>query len=87
MPALDRPSAISASTSCSRGLRRASGSWRRRAFTNSCSSAGSITEPLDDPLQRLDELVDIRHPALQQVADPLAGGQQFHRMLHLCVSR
>ena len=45
MPALERPSAIWASTSRSRALRAASGSSRRRAATSSATSAGSTTDP------------------------------------------
>ena len=41
---------------------------------------------LDDPLQRLDELVHVRDAALQQVATALAAGQEFGRPLDLNVS-
>ena len=41
----------------------------------------------DDPLQRLEELVHIRDPALEQIADSLTAGQKLHRVLHLDVGR
>ena len=88
MPALERPSAISASTSRSRALSTARGSLRRCAPTSSCTSAGSTTDgPPGDPVERADELVDVHDPALEQVADPLAAGQQRHRVLDLDVRR
>ena len=39
----------------------------------------------DDPLERLDELVHIGHATLEQVAAPLATGEQRGRPLHLDV--
>ena len=41
---------------------------------------------LDDSLDSLDELVDVRDPALQQVARALAAGQQVRRLLDLDMS-
>src|SRR6266511_5185628 len=40
-----------------------------------------------DPPQRLDELVHVQDAALEQVADPIAGGEQFRRLLDLDVCR
>jgi len=42
---------------------------------------------LGDPLHRLDELPYLRHPAFQQVADPLAGGEELGRLIDLDVRR
>ena len=47
MPAFDAPSAISVSTSRSRGDKTSSGSLRRRAITSSCTNDGSTTEAPD----------------------------------------
>jgi undecaprenyl-diphosphatase len=41
----------------------------------------------DDPLQRLDEVLDVGHPALQQIAAALTAGEQVHRVLDLDVRR
>ena len=84
MPALERPSAIRARTSRSRALSWASGSSRRWAENSSCTRDGSTTEPpLADPLQGLDELVDVGDPALEEVADLVAAGQQLQGVLDL----
>ena len=40
---------------------------------------------LDDPLERVDELLDVRDTALEQVAAPLAAREQRGRALHLHV--
>ena len=40
-----------------------------------------------DPADCLRELGHVGHPALEQVADALAGGQQLHRLLDLGVRR
>ncbi len=37
----------------------------------------------DDPAQRLEELVHVGDPVLEQVTAPLPAGQQVHRVLHL----
>src|SRR4051812_19721846 len=37
----------------------------------------------DDPLERLDEVVDVRDAALQEVAAALAAGEQVCRLLDL----
>ena len=70
MAALDRPSAISSSTSRSRGVSAASGS------PAGCRpAAGAITSRVHrgaaagDPADRVDELVGVEHPVLEQVAD------------------
>ena len=86
MPKFEHPSAISARTSRSRGVSPSSGSFRRRAPTSSCTRPGSTTEPpSSDPLDRFDELVDVGDAALEQVADPLAAGEQLHRVVDLDV--
>lgn len=56
MPASERPSAISASTSRSRVLSTASGSLRRRADTRSCTSAGSAIGNSRDLLRGVPDL-------------------------------
>ena len=80
IPALERPSAISASTSRSRGVSSSSGSSTRRAATSSLTSAGSTTEP---PLTMRSSVStkssDVRDPALQQIPASLAAGEQIHR--------
>src|SRR3954467_10028026 len=86
IPAFERPSAIRASTSRSRGLSSSSGSRARRAATSSWASAGAgglLDEPgvddgcaVRDPLEGRDEVVDIGDAALQQVAGPAAAREQ-----------
>ena len=39
--------------------------------------------PVRDPLDRLDEFAHVGDPALEEVPDPLAGGQQFHGLFDL----
>src|SRR6266511_4012147 len=39
--------------------------------------------PVGDPLTRVAELPHVGDPALEQVADPPAAGQQLHRVLDL----
>ena len=88
IPALERPSAISASTSRSRGAEHVERIVRpagrdellhqRRVDDGAAAAERS---------QRLQELVDVGDPALEQVAAALPAGQQVHRMLHLDVGR
>jgi hypothetical protein len=40
-----------------------------------------------DPADRVCELGHVGHPALEQVADPVTGGEQLHRLLDLGVRR
>ena len=40
---------------------------------------------LDDPLERLDEVLHVCHAALQQVADALPAAEEVHRVLDLDV--
>ena len=68
-PALVRPSAISASTSRSRGESASSG-WRRGRASRRPTTSGSSAEP--PPATRrsgVEEVVDVEHPVLQQVAE------------------
>ena len=69
MPALLRPSAISASTSLSRGVRKSSGDCgRARAATSASTTRGSITEPpLATASMRAPQHVDVGHALLQEV--------------------
>src|SRR3954453_4074880 len=97
MPVLERPSAISSSTSRSRGVSSASGSSRRWRPTSWLTTPGSTAlppspariprpPPLPHPPHRRGELVDIRHAILQQVADTLTRlRQQLHRIPRLHV--
>ena len=69
MPAFERPSAISASTSRSRGDRTSSGSSTPLGGDELLDERGiDDRAALDDPLERVDELVDVGDAALQQVA-------------------
>ena len=88
MPALDRPSAICASTSRSRGVSAASGSTTCRAWTSSCTSAGSTTEPpaATRPSVSMNSSRSVTR-RLEQVADAAPAGQQLHRVLDLGVRR
>ncbi len=79
MPVFERPSAISASTSCSRGVSRSSGPSRRLAReqlrhhlrVERGAAAG-------DPAHRLDELDDVQDAVLEQVAHAAAAvGEQL----------
>ena len=86
IPAFERPSAISASTSRSRGDRTSSGS-AHAACGNELLHERGIDDrgALDDPLERVDEILDVRDTALEQVAAPLAAREQRSRSLHLHV--
>src|ERR1039457_6356334 len=77
MAALERPSAISASTSRSRPVRPASG-CRLRAGSWGTTSRSSALPPPGPPGEGVGGLGQIRHPVLEQVADPTgAVGQQL----------
>jgi hypothetical protein len=67
---------------CSLALSTASRSSRRRADTNSDTSAGSTTAPLGDPFQRVDEVGHVGDPALEQITDAAPTGGRLHRMLN-----
>ena len=87
MPAFDRPSAISARTSFSRGVSSSSGSSARRAATSSLTKVGSTTEPPLTIRPSVYELVDVRHPELEEVAAPLAAREKLHGVFHVHVRR
>jgi hypothetical protein len=58
----------------------------RRAATELLDERRIDDRPsLDDPLERFDEFVHVRHAALQQVATALAAGEQVRRLLDLDV--
>ena len=68
----ERPSAISASTSRSRGVSASSGSSRRRRPSSCATTSGSSAEPPSPTRRtRVDEALDVGDAVLQQVADAL----------------
>jgi hypothetical protein len=69
---------MSARTSRSLGVSSARGSSRRQAGIDDGAAAC-------DPLERVDEVGGVHHPALEQVADALAALEQVHRRLDLDV--
>ena len=70
IPALDRPSAISASTSRSRGVSVARSPACRLARTSWLTTSGSsAVPPARHPGQRVGELGHVGDPVLEQVAD------------------
>ena len=79
MPAFDRPSAISASTSRSRGVSSSSGPSSRRLREQLGDDLGvERGAAAGDPLDRLQEVGDVHDPVLEQVADPAAAvGEQL----------
>jgi hypothetical protein len=84
-----RPSAISASTSRSRGVSSSSGSARRRRSSSAATSCGSTTTPpADDARDRVRQLVDVEDAVLEQVPDPLLiAVEEPERILGLDVLR
>src|ERR1700742_4701093 len=73
IPALDRPSAISPSTSRSRRVSVFSPSVRRLARDSWLTTSGARAgPPAAPPLERGHEVGHVGHPVLEQVAD--AGG-------------
>ena len=88
MPAFDRPSAISSSTSRSRGLRAASGSSLRFGRNQFLHKRG-----IDDraapghPSDAVDEVVDVDDSTLQQVADTSTACEQRCRVIDIDVRR
>ena len=87
---LERPSAISASTSRSRSVRCSSGSSPcRRRPTSSPTTAGSSTEPpCPTRLTLEDELGEVGDALLEQVADAVgAGREQLERVAGVDVLR
>ena len=84
-----RPSAISASTSRSRGVSRSSGSRRReRASSCATTSGSSAVPPAPTRRTRLDELADVGDAVLQQVADAAGvAGEQLGGVALLDVLR
>ena len=86
IPAFERPSAISSSTSSSRGeklLERvvdAPGGDElldKRGVDDRCA--------LDDSLDRDEKVIHVCHPALQEVPDPLTAAEEIHCVLYLDV--
>ena len=88
MPAFERPSAISASTSRSRAVRSESGSSPRRALTSVWTRPGSTTDP-PAAIRRsdVDEFVHVQDATLEQVADPIPGREELRRLLDLDMCR
>ena len=86
IPLLERPSAMSAITSRSRGVSTSSGS-SDAAGRDELGDENRIHDRAapHDPLQRLDEVIDVGDPALQQVAATFTAGEQVHRVLDLDV--
>ena len=87
IPVFDRPSAISASTSCSRAVHRERvvAPTSRHQLLYECRI--HHRRALGDTLQRLDEVRDVGYPALEQIADAAPAGQQLHRVLDVDVGR
>src|ERR1700710_234310 len=76
-----RPSAISSSTSRSRGESCSSGSWRplRTSSCDTTSGARAAPPAGGDPPQRVQEVAHVGHAVLEQVADAAAvAGQEVH---------
>ena len=72
MPLFERPSAISSSTSRSRGVRASSGSSRRRRPSMCATTVGSSTEPpLPTRRTASANTAEVGHAVLEQVADAL----------------
>ena len=69
MAALDRPSAISARTSRSRGGQVGQRVARLRASSWATTSGSSAVPPAATRSQRVDELGHVGDPVLEQVAD------------------
>jgi hypothetical protein len=86
MPALVRPSAITAKTSCSRGVKAPSGSPRRAPTSRATTSGSSAEPPRSDPSQGVEEVIDVKHAVLEQVPETPAN-HQIHRMPRLYVLR
>ena len=88
MPALERPSAISASTSRSRGVSSSSGSLdipRRDELLNQSGVDDRSTTAYAS--HGVEELVELGDATLEQVADAAPAREQRHRVLHLHVCR
>ena len=78
MPALVRPSAISESTSRSRGVSSSSALRRVGAATSVATTCGSSAEPPGgDPPRRVEEVVNVEHAVLEQIAEAAAGGDEL----------
>jgi hypothetical protein len=85
--AFERPSAISSSTSRSRGVSASSGSSPRRRPTSRETTVGSSADPPSpDAAHGVGELVDVRHAVLEQVADTLGAAlEEIERVAGLDV--
>ena len=86
---LERPSAISESTSRSRALSTSSGLERRLRATRRPTIDGSSAEPPSATrAHRVGEVVDVGDAVLEQVADAVGAlREQLHRVLGLGVLR
>src|SRR6266581_4000133 len=87
MPALERPSAISASTSRSRGesVERVVAVPGRDEFLDEAGVDNGASAR--DPPKCVDELVHVGDAALEEVADALPAGEELHRVLDLGMRR
>lgn len=78
IPRFDFPSAIAANTSNCLGVRRSSGRSRRAAEHPRDDLGVEGGAAGGDPTDRVDERLDVSHPLLEQIADPLgAAGDQL----------
>ena len=86
--AFERPSAISASTSFSRGVSSRASRSCLRPTKCATTSGSSAVPPSADAADGLDEGVDVHHTVLEQVADAAAAvGEQLARVRLLDVLR
>ena len=80
MPPFVRPSAISESTSRSRGESSSSALTGLGAPISVATTCGSSAEPPSDDAPRgVEEVVDVEHAVLEQVAEAAAGGRPARR--------
>ena len=78
MPAFVRPSAISESTSRSRGESSSSALHRaRRADQRRDDLRVERRAAVGDAARGVEEVVDVEHPVLEQVAEAAAGGDEL----------
>ena len=87
MAMLERPSAIRARTSSSRGVSASSGPVAGRRMSRS-TMAGSMTHRRNDPAESVENDIEVVDTVFQQVAEVLRGiADQPHRPLALDVLR
>jgi hypothetical protein len=86
---LVRPSATRARTCCSRSVSRSSGLWVRRRWQDLGHHLWvDHGPPAGDPVERVDEFVDVGDPVLEQVADSSGSvAEKFHGVVGLDVLR